>query len=129
MAPTLLSDKALAELKADFVYGGSLPAGVTAQEARKHGAPLPQNGAASAPQATGQGTGAGMAVKDGRAVPLGKYGCYNRPAYADGYYAPDGRDSQGRIIEKFIPFTMSLDCKTYRPQDERCADCKHQPTK
>lgn len=129
MAPTLSSDEALAELKADFVYGGSLPAGVDAQEARKHGAPLPQNGAASAPQATGKGTGAGTMVADGQRVPLGKYGCYNRPAYAAGYYAPDGRDSQGHIIEKFIPFTMSPDCKTYLPEEERCAGCKHQPAK
>ena len=63
-----------------------------------------------------------------------RYGCFNRDAYADAYYAPqrfagsDGYKPVFRYEAVRIPFRMSRDCVTARTgqakSDPCCQGCK-----
>jgi hypothetical protein len=49
-----------------------------------------------------------------------RYGCHNRPVYADGYIASPWAKAV------YVPHVMSRECRYDRSlQDPWCADCKH----
>lgn len=49
-----------------------------------------------------------------------RYGCHNRPAYADGYIASPWAKSV------YVPNKMSRECRYDRSlSDAWCVDCKH----
>lgn len=64
------------------------------------------------------------AIKDGKKVALGKYGCFDREPYRTDLMVQDGWTEDGRRNMVPIPFVMSMDCKTDIPDDPRCQGCK-----
>ena len=57
-----------------------------------------------------------------------RYGCHNHKPFNKGYYAPDRiyrPDGTFYIVQKFIPFVMSRNCKfDLSRTDPACRDCK-----
>lgn len=62
-----------------------------------------------------------------------RHGCFNRPDYKDGYWAPDRRYyPDGRFEQSvvWIPFRMTKECKYDQSAvDPFCDECKHTRSK
>lgn len=60
-----------------------------------------------------------------------RYGCFNRPPFADGYWANDGYVDEARLIRKtkWIVHRMTTDCQYSRlktnADDPGCVGCRH----
>ena len=64
------------------------------------------------------------AIKDGKRIPLGKYGCFDRKPFLPALMVQSGWTEDGRRKMVQIPFVMSTNCKTDIPDDQRCQGCK-----
>lgn len=66
------------------------------------------------------------AIKDGKKVQLGQYGCHNRPPMRKSLMVQDGWTPDGRRNMVEIPFAMSTNCRHDKTlTDSRCAGCLH----
>jgi len=58
-----------------------------------------------------------------------KWGCYNRPEYSQGYFAPDreySRDGYFEVVATYIPHAMSTTCRNdVSLTDRKCVGCIH----